>query len=750
MCKYIRLFLLLCIVQYSLNAQQVRPDDGYLFDQTIVPKIEVYLSQDSLDTMLLPTNVRSNHEYRAMCIITKGDTKDTINNIGLRLRGNTSRLADKKSFKISFNSFEPEKKFKGLEKLNLNGEHNDPSIVRAKLAWDFFADAEIPAARVNHVRLHINDEYRGLYLNVEHIDEEFIKKRFENTDGNLFKCLWPANLNYINSDPESYKFTNNGRRAYDLKTNTVEDDYSGLADFIWRLNSSVTNNFQCKIEEVLDVNSVLKAMAIDMLTSNWDGVINQNNFYLYEDLNTGKFHWLPYDTDNTFGIDWFGIDWASVDIYQYANRLGSDRPLYEQMLTLPEYRAKYTYYVDQLIQSYYNNSVLDPVLDDVNSMTTPFRIPDTYATEDYNWSITDFSNSFGDFDDAHVKYGLKSFITKRKSKALEQLDDYDIVPIMTSLKIVHTESDVQIYTDMIDDLGIESVILHYSIDAAEWNESNMALNDDGHYFATIAINTPGFLQYYIKVTDSSNQSRNFPICGNTEINTGFFPTPNLVINELMASNSVAVTDNNGEYDDWIELYNADNVDIQLSNYYLSDNSENPNKWQLPNIILSPDDYFVIWADEDGSQGDTHANFKLQKSGEQIGIYDNTDNNFALLDYIEFGAQNTDVSFGRRPNGVGEFEVLDFYSPKANNDINTEVKEVSSLNLSIYPNPTSIEIRIDEKYIGQRYNIANTHGKILTSAIYDEAINIKQLPSGLYYISIVGGGVISIDKFIIVR
>ena len=99
---YIRLFLLLFIVQHSLNAQQVRPDDGYLFDQTIVPKIEVYLSQDSLDIMLLPTNVRSNHEYRAICIITKGDTKDTINDIGLRLRGNSSRLAYKKSFKISF------------------------------------------------------------------------------------------------------------------------------------------------------------------------------------------------------------------------------------------------------------------------------------------------------------------------------------------------------------------------------------------------------------------------------------------------------------------------------------------------------------------------------------------------------------------------------------------------------------------------------------------------------------------------
>lgn len=747
---YIRLFLLLFIVQHSLNAQQVRPDDGYLFDDTVVPRIDVFLSQDSLDIMLTPANVRSNHEYISTCIVRKGDQIDTIENVGLRLRGNSSRLADKQSFKLSFNTYEKGRKYNGVEKLNLNGEHNDPSIVRAKLAWDFFADAEVPSARVNHVRLYINDEYRGLYLNVEHIDEEFVKKRFENTDGNLFKCLWPANLNYINGNPESYKFINNGRRAYDLKTNVSEDDYSGLADLIWRLNSSVTNNFQCKIEEVLDVNSVLKAMAIDMLTSNWDGVINQNNFYLYEDLSNGIFHWIPYDTDNTFGIDWFGIDWASVDIYQYANRLGGDRPLYEQMLTLPEYRAKYTYYVDQLIQSYYNNSILDPVLDDAKNMILPFRIPDTYAEDDYNWSIADFSNSYDNFDDAHVKYGLKSFITKRKNKALEQLDDYDIVPIMNSLKIIHTESDVQISADMVDDLGIASVILHYSVDTAEWAESIMTLNGDGHYSATVAINAPGIMKYYIKATDSSDQNRNFPSCGNTEINTGFFPTPNLVINEFMASNSTAVTDNNGEYDDWIELYNADNVDIQLSNYYLSDNSENPNKWQLPNITIAPDDYLLIWADEDGSQGDTHANFKLQKSGEQIGIYDNEDNNFAPLDYIEYGTQNTDISFGRTPNGFGDFEVLDFYTPNANNDINTNVSEITFQNLSIHPNPATIEFKIDDNYIGNRYSIIDTHGKVLTSGIYGEGINIKHLPSGLYYIRIAGEVKISIDKFMVVR
>ncbi len=730
-------------------AQQARPDDGYLFDQTTVPKIEVFLAQDSLDIML-QGNLYSNHEYLAMCIITKGDTKDTIHNIGLRLRGNTSRLAEKKSFKISFNSFDKGRKYKGVEKLNLNSEHNDPSVARAKLVWDFFAYAEVPAARVNHVRLYINNEYRGLYLNVEHIDEEFVKKRFENTDGNLFKCLWPANLNFINSDPESYKFSNDGRRTYDLKTNVTEDDYSGLADFIWRLNNTVTNNFQCKIEEVLDVNSVLKAMAIDMLTSNWDGVINQNNFYLYEDLKTGIFHWIPYDTDNSFGIDWFGIDWATVDIYQFANRLGGERPLYQQMLSLPEYRAKYTYYVDQLIQTYYNNDLLDPALDNVRDMIIPFRIPDTYAQEDYDWNLSDFNNSFDNFDDAHVKYGLKSFITKRKNKALDQLDDYDILPIMNHTTIESTENEVKFTADVIDDIGVTSVVLHYSIDGTEWTESSMHLNSDNLYSTTVSINTPGMMQYYIKATDSSNQSRNFPNCGHTVINTGYLATPKLVINEFMASNNNTITDNHGEYEDWIELYNADDTDILLSNYYLSDNSEDLNKWQLPNISLGPDEYLLIWADEDSEQGDTHANFKLSKGGEKIGIYDNENNNYAPLDFIEYGAQNTDVSFGRIPNGVGNFEVLDYSTPNANNDINTAIKEITFQDLSIHPNPASFEIKIDEIYKGGEYTISDIQGNVLISAIYEDVINIKDLPSGIYFIAVLSQRNTSVDKFIVVR
>ena len=64
---------------------------------------------------------------------------DNFDQVGFRLRGNTSRYAQKKSFKVSMNTFS-NLKFLGLEKLNLNGEHNDPSIIRSKLCWDIFRD----------------------------------------------------------------------------------------------------------------------------------------------------------------------------------------------------------------------------------------------------------------------------------------------------------------------------------------------------------------------------------------------------------------------------------------------------------------------------------------------------------------------------------------------------------------------------------------------------------------------------------
>ena len=67
-----------------------------------------------------------------------------LNNVGIRLRGNTSLTAPKKSFKLDFNSFVPGRKFFGLEKLNLNANQNDPSLFRAAISWDILKEMNLP------------------------------------------------------------------------------------------------------------------------------------------------------------------------------------------------------------------------------------------------------------------------------------------------------------------------------------------------------------------------------------------------------------------------------------------------------------------------------------------------------------------------------------------------------------------------------------------------------------------------------
>ena len=139
----------------------------------------------------------------------------------------------------------------------------------------------------------------------------------------------------------------------------------------------------------------------------------------------------------------------------------------------------------------------------------------------------------------------------------------------------------------------------------------------------------------------------------------------VVINEIMASNDNYIADEFGEYDDWIEIYNKGSQAIDLSNYHLSDDVDNLGKYSFPNIILGPNEYFIVWADDDEEdQGDyNHATFKLSASGEEVYL---SDENFNILDGFTFGAQDVDMGYARVPNGIGNF-VIQNPTFSANND-----------------------------------------------------------------------------------
>ncbi|MDO7661065.1 MAG: CotH kinase family protein, partial [Schleiferiaceae bacterium] len=204
-----RLFALLLLTSLWVFAQPTSfpPRDDIYYDAS-VPRIDISIRQSSLDSLML--YVTSDVEFDVDFVFTGNGIVDSMSRVGFRLRGNTSRYAQKKSYKVAFNSFTGGQRWQGVKKLNLNGEHNDPSMSRARLSWGILENIGLPAARVNHVRLYINGVYKGLYANTEHINDDYVEKRFDGKAGNLYKCLWPATLSYRGSTGNDYKHMDNG------------------------------------------------------------------------------------------------------------------------------------------------------------------------------------------------------------------------------------------------------------------------------------------------------------------------------------------------------------------------------------------------------------------------------------------------------------------------------------------------------------------------------------------------------------
>ncbi|HEY9113996.1 MAG TPA: CotH kinase family protein, partial [Bacteroidales bacterium] len=574
------------------------PENGELYVDTVVPRIDITINPDTLEWIY--DNVDSDIEFHAKFVFDNGTVRDTIDPVGFRLRGNTSRHSQKKSFKVSFNTWTSGGKYYGVEKLNLNGEHNDPSICRSKISWDILRTMGIPAPRSNHVQVYINGDYYGLYINVEHIDEEFAQSRFNYNDGNLFKCLYPADLNYLGDDPDLYKLMSSNRRVYELKTNEEADDYTDLAEFIDVLNNTGSQDLKCDLDEKLNVYDYLKVIAFDVLTSNWDGYIyNKNNFYLYHNTTSDKFEYIPYDVDNSYGIDWFGIDWGTRNMYSWQMTNGEVRPLYTRLMNNPELRNQYTYYMRQLVYETIDLDSLKQAILDRRSLIMPYVFDDPYYPLDYGYTITDFLTSYTQAVGAHVTYGIIPFLETRIESIKNQLENTTMAPVVKYIAHERESSTIVWFSAYgEDDQANLSMKVQYAVNSGGTNYAEMF--DDGNhndgvagdliYGASVELpDEDSSITYQILATDAQNNTQLLP-CTPVEIPAAGNDMPLLYINEFMADNDGIIADGNGDYDDWIEIYNAESEPVWLGNKFLTDNLTDPTKWQMPDYYMAPGEF----------------------------------------------------------------------------------------------------------------------------------------------------------------
>jgi len=131
--------------------------------------------------------------------------------------------------------------------------------------------------------------------------------------------------------------------------------------------------------------------------------------------------------------------------------------------------------------------------------------------------------------------------------------------------------------------------------------------------------------------------------------------PHLVINEFLTSNNTSATDEFGEHDDYVEIYNPANVAVDMGGMHLSDALDFPAQFQIPpGVVIPAHGHLVFWCDSQPNQGTFHTNFNLARAGESIGIFDTDENGFAEIDATSWVNGTTDVPQGRFPDGTAGF------------------------------------------------------------------------------------------------
>lgn len=737
--KLISFSIIFVCLGLSVKSQAIFPENGPLYVDTLVPRVDILINPDTLEWLYQEENLQSDIEFHAVFIFNNGTVLDTIEPVGFRLRGNTSRYSKKKSFKVSFNSFTKGGKYYGVEKLNLNGEHNDPSVIRSKVGWDILRKWDIPAPRANHVEVYINGDYYGLYISVEHIDEEFVKSRFTYNDGNLYKCLYPANLNYLGEDPNLYKFEAGDRRAYELKINEEADDYSDLAHFIDILNNTPDEDLVCELGKVFNVYDYMKVIVFDILAGNWDGYIyNKNNFYVYHNTTTGKFEFIPYDIDNTLGIDWFGKDWETRNIYDWQQHGDQYRPLYERLMSLQEFRDQYTFYSKQLNEEMDFDSLKNTIAER-RDMIFPYITDDPYYPLDYGYTPDDFLTSYYEAIGAHVKSGIFPFIYSRLTASISQLENTQMDPVIKYISYKR-QSTTELWVNAYAEVGANpaTVEVKFNFDGGETKFAQMF--DDGNHedgaagdlmYGSLIEEIPLLtsLTYQIRVNDEIDNSTTLP-CEPIYVPAAGGDNPDLFINEFMASNDKIIADGHGDFDDWIEIYNAGNESVWLGNKFLTDNITEPEKWQMPDAYIESGEFLIIWADGEPEQGPFHATFKLSKDGEDIGLFNN---DLTTIDEYIFNSQETDISEGRFHNGEDNWIFFTHPTPGKSNLFTNVEEELKRISTTIYPNPSlGGKVFFSET---TDFIVYNVMGQIIDDGKNSDFFNTSKYNKGLYIVVI---------------
>ena len=601
--------------------------------------------------------------------------------VGVHFRGTSSYFtvrSDKKSFNIAVDYGKDGQRLYGYKTLNLLNGHVDASFLREVL-YNRIARDYIPAMKTNFVKLVINGENWGVYINLQQYNKDFLAEQFGTKGGVRWK-VGPGKggaLTYAGDDPTAYQET------YQLKTNNVEAPWQDLIALCKMLDETTSDaELVENLPSLLNIDQVLWQLAVSNVFMDDDGYIHKGGDYaIYQDVN-GRFHLIPHDNNESFrfgregrggpgGGGPGGWSWGNLEngmASPVAHEDNAARPLIHRLLSNPEWRARYLAHVRTVADEWLDWEVLGPIINEYQ------KLIDAEVQQDDKklYGYEDFATG--------TPAELERFVTQRREYLRNHPELNKPSPKITAVEIGSGTSPVanqpvSVKATLDKSLAADSVFLYYSPDrSAVFNRIKMEKKADNYTAHIPAFPANTTVYYYIEANAVKTHDTTFFSPAHAEQGAAHYRVgvpvvkgSPIVINELMASNTKSLADPQGQYEDWLELHNLSDTTVNLTGMYLTDKIDNLKKWAFPaDTTIPAHGYLLVWLDEDGkAEVGLHANFKLSRNGEIVMLVDTDARGNQVLDTVAFEKQEKDVALGRWPNGSGKLKQVQTTPGKEN-------------------------------------------------------------------------------------
>jgi spore coat protein H len=346
--RFLICFLILLVIAFRVCAQ----NKATVATPASSSKLPVYeLKMEPRDLAKLDADPSSNETHPAT-FIADGVTYEKVH---VRYRGDWARSWPKKPLKIFFNEDKP---FQGHHSVNLNSAWRDASFLRETLAYQVYNTCGVPASRSRVVRLNLNGQFRGLYVEVEQVDKAFLK-RVQLKGAALYKAHSSENWADERDLGRLASYTNH----YEPETQKNET-HADLQQFCQALSRS-TNALEFFTNHV-DLEKYINFLAVTAFVQNWD-CFNKNHYLLHDLKGSKKWVVVPWDLDRTFGDIWFGrAIGAELPILQgtksFPGPTGWNRMM-EKFFSDSTLRERFAKRLQQLLETELTTEKLFPVLD---------------------------------------------------------------------------------------------------------------------------------------------------------------------------------------------------------------------------------------------------------------------------------------------------------------------------------------------------------------------------------------------------